>query len=221
MMGHGVRHARMRNSPTGKRGIEKGGAYAPMSRMYLRALALASVLAVSATMAIAAERYVAPGGAFSIALTDPAAPAFRSGRETVSNELIAAEFPFLDSSGLALASGRTVEWIRLEKPIDPSQYDGQATALAEGYLEGRYGAGAFALAGSGKFRSADGRLVYVFAAQGTFDGRPARWQGCVQFFDAAVALVGEVAPGGARQDETRGIVSQPAVDWALTLRPGP
>ncbi len=128
----------------------------------------------------------------------------------------------MDSAGLATASSRTVEWIKLGTPVDAAQYDGQATALVEGYLEGRYGAGKYTILGSGKFRSSDGRPVYAFAASTTLDEAPARWQGSVQFFDGGIALVAEIVPrpSGPPADPKSGIVSQPAVDWALTLKPG-
>ena len=186
------------------------------------AVAAALVLAAGAAFAADADRYVAPGGVFSIALTDSAAPLFRRGRESVSGDMTLADFPFVNSAGLDTASSRTVEWIKLDKPIDPTQFDGQATALVEGYLEGRYGAGKFAITGSGKFRSSDGRLVYAFSASTSLDQAPARWQGSVQFFDGGVALVSEIVPqpAGPPADPKGGIVSQPAVDWALTLKPG-
>ena len=185
-------------------------------------VAAALVLSAGVPFAADADRYVAPGGAFSIALTDSAAPVFRRGRESVSSGIILADFPFVNSAGLAAVSSRAVEWIKLDQAIDPAQYDGQATAVVEGYLEGRYGAGKFSILGSGKFRSSDGRLVYVFAASTTLDEAPARWQGSVLFFDGGVALVSEIVPqpAGQKADPTRGIVSQPAVDWALTLKPG-
>ena len=190
----------------------------------LRPFAVAAMLVLAAGTASAADadRYVAPSGAFSIALTDSAAPLFRRGRESVSSDMILADFPFVSSAGLATASSRTVEWIKLDKPIDPAQYDGQATAPVDGYLEGRYGAGKFTIAGSGKFRSSDGRLVYAFAASTILDEAPARWQGSVLFFDSGVALVSEIVPqpAGPPADPKGGIVSQPAVDWALTLKPG-
>jgi hypothetical protein len=194
--------------------------------MIARALALAAALVLSGTAAYAdatAQRYVAPGGAFSIALTDPAAPAFRRGRESMGDKMIFADFPFENSNGLAMTSSRTVEWIKLDKPVDPAQFDGQAMALVEGYLEGRYGAGKYAVGGSGKFRAPDGHLVYVFAATTTLDEMPARWQGVVQFYDGGIALVSEIVPqhAGQHADSSSGIISQPAVDWALTLRPGP
>lgn len=215
-------HGRKQDRPARKRGIERGGAHAPM---ILRALALASALAVATTMALAdaAERYVAPGGAFSIALTDPTAPTFRRGRESVSDQMIFADFPFENSNGLAMSSSRTVEWIKLDKPVDLQQLDVEATALVEGYLEGRYGAGKYTVGGGYKFRAPDGRLAYVFAATTTLDEMPARWQGVVQFYDRGIALVCEIVPQPALQhtDPGSGIVSQPAVDWALTLRPGP
>jgi len=184
------------------------------------------VVALSLLLAgpvLAEDRYVAPGGAFSIALSDPAAPAFRRGRETASSDIVITDFPFVNSNGLAMASSRTVEWIGLPTPIDPAQYDGQATAVVEGYLEGRYGAGKFTITGSGKFRASDGRLAYAFAATTTLDQAPARWQGTVLFFVSGVALVSEIVPqpAGNPVDPRSGIVSQPAVDWALTLRPGP
>ncbi len=185
----------------------------------------AIILAASLILAAPAQaddRYVAPESAFSIALSDPAAPIFRRGRESVSDELIVADFPFVNSAGMATASSRTVEWIRLDKPIDPAQDDGQAMAVVEGYLEGRYGAGKYGITGSGKFRAGDGRLVYVFAATTVLEQMPARWQGVVLFYDTGVALVCEIVPQptGQQVDPKSGIVSQPAVDWALTFKPG-
>jgi hypothetical protein len=190
----------------------------------LRPLVLAAALAFATGPSFAdSDRYVAPGGVFSIALHDPAAPLFRRGRESVSNDMILTDFPFVNSAGMATASSRTVEWIKLVKPIDPAQDDAQATALVEGYLEGRHGAGKFAVTGSGKFRASDGRLVYAFAATTTLEQLPARWQGSVIFFDTGIALVSEIVPqpAGQHADPQGGIVSQPAVDWAQTLRAGP
>lgn len=191
----------------------------PGFTVFLSAAALCLSFAAAAA---APERYVAPGGVFSIAAQDAAAPAFRKGKESKSADLVLADFPFVDSAGLAMLTGRTVEWVKLDKPLDPAQFDGQASALADGYLEGRYGAGAFTIGGSGKFRAADGRLIYVFAAAGTLDKQPARWQGVIQFFDHGIALVGETVflPEGQTPDLSRGIISQAAIDWAQTLQPG-
>jgi hypothetical protein len=140
----------------------------------------------------------------------------------VSDDLVIVDFPFTNSMGLTLISDRTVEWIRLAKPIDPAQYDAQATALVEGYLEGRYGASKVSIVGSGKFRTGDGRLVYAFAGNGEVQQLLARWQGVVQFFDSGIALVAELVaqPTNHHLDPKGGIPSQPAVDWALTLQPG-
>lgn len=191
--------------------------------MCRRGFAFLVAAVILAGPALADDRYVAPGGAFSIALSDPAAPLFRRGRESASADMVLADFPFVNSSGMATASSRTVEWIKLDKPIDPTQDDTQATALVQGYLEGRYGAGKYSIAGSGKFRAGDGRLVYAFAATTTLEQMPARWQGVVLFYDSGVALVSEIVPqpSGQQVDPKSGIVSQPAVDWALTLRAGP
>jgi hypothetical protein len=193
-----------------------------MKRPFTMFLVAAALSLSTVAMAADADRYVAPGGLFSIDAHDAAAPLFRRGKEQSSSDLFLVEFPFVNSMGLALVYSRTVEWVKLEKPVDQSQFDGQASALAEGFLEGRYGAGKFTIQDRSKFRSADGQLVYAFAARGELDQMPAQWQGVVRFFDTGIALVGEVVaqPTADRFSPKGGIVSQPAVDWAETLKPG-
>jgi len=182
---------------------------------------IAASLLLFATPGVADEaRYVSPSGAFSIATTDFAARRFQAGAENANGDIVVVDFPMTNTMGLPQTWRRSVEWIKLDKPIDPAQYDTQATDAVTGYLEGRFG-GKLALAGRGKFRDADARLVYAFAASGTFNQLSAQWQGAVLFFGNGVALVSEVmaAPAQAAAPQN-GVVNQALVDWAETLRPG-
>jgi hypothetical protein len=191
-----------------------------------RALAFAAALTVSGTMVFAdtaqeaPQRYVAPGGVFSIDMSET--HLFHLGKVSSSADVVMVDFPYLSTSGLAMSVSRTVEWLRIDKPVDPMSYDSQATGLVSGYLEGRYGAGQFTVADRGKFRDRDGRQVYVFAATGNLAQMPAQWQGTVLFFDTGVALVSSVIaqPTNYRFAPKGGIQERSAVDWALTLRPG-
>jgi hypothetical protein len=165
------------------------------------------------------NRYVSPSGAFSISMADAGANHFRAaGGETENADMVVADFPYVNSMGLALPWRRTVEWLRLEKPVDPSQYDSQATDAVAGYLEARFG-GKLTVADRGKFRDADGRLVYAFAAKGIVNDVPTAWQGAVIFFDGGVAPVSELVASPAFASKS-GVVNQAIVDWAQTLRPG-
>jgi hypothetical protein len=165
-------------------------------------------------------RYVSPSGTFSIATTDFADRRFQAGAEKANGDVVVVDFPATNTMGLPQTWRRSVEWIKLDKPVEPAQYDAQATDAVAGYLEGRFGS-KLALTGRGKFRDADGRLVYAFAAAGTFNQLSAAWQGAVLFFDNGVALVSEVtaAPPQPTQPQN-GVVNQATVDWAETLRPG-
>jgi hypothetical protein len=165
------------------------------------------------------SRYVSPSGTFSISMADADANHFRAaGGETANADMVVADFPYVNSMGLALPWRRTVEWLRLEKPVDPSQYDAQATAAVDGYLEARFG-GKLTVAGRGKFRDAGGRLVYAFAAKGIANDVPTAWQGAVIFFDSGVALVSELVASPAFAPKN-GVINPSVVDWAETLRPG-
>ncbi len=182
------------------------------------ALLAVVLFSAAADPAQAESRYVSPSGTFSISMADSAAQRFRAGGETTNADMVVADFPYLNSMGLALPWRRTVEWLRLEKPVDPSQYDQQATDAVAGYLEARF-AGKLAVVDRGKFRDADGRLVYAFAAKGIVNDVPTAWQGAVIFFDSGVALVSELVASQAFASKS-GVVNQSVVDWAETLRAG-
>ncbi|HXC57576.1 MAG TPA: hypothetical protein VNU97_19910 [Rhizomicrobium sp.] len=168
----------------------------------------------------AARRYVSPSGAFSIAMDDEFDRLFHAGKENVSGDLVVVDFPHMNSMGLATQWGRTIEWLKLDKAVDRLQFDAQASALVDGYLEGRYGAGTFAVLDRGKFRDADGDLVYAFSAKGSLNQMPAAWQGAVLFFDSGVALVSETGAQPATFDSKNGVTNEALVDWAETIRPG-
>jgi hypothetical protein len=190
-----------------------------MRRIILSGLAAGLLLLTKPSVADEA-RYISPSGAFSIATSDFAERRFQAGAENANGDIVVVDFPATNTMGLPQTWRRSVEWIKLDKPIEPAQYDAQATDAVTGYLEGRFG-GKLALTGRGKFRDADGRLVYAFAAAGTFNQLSAQWQGAVLFFDHGVALVSEVmaAPASPSQPQN-GVVNQALVDWAETLRPG-
>jgi hypothetical protein len=192
-------------------------------RLQLAAAAFAALISTAAAEdAAPADRYVAPNGTFSIATLGGNGVAFHAKPPVVNGDFTIVDFPSLSSANLPLAWGRTIEWIRLDKPIDPMQWDAQATGLVSGYLESRFGAARFPISDRGKFRDAKGRLVYAFAAKGELDQMPAQWQGVVMFFDGGVAMVSEVVsqPVGDAYAPKNGIQSQDLVNWALTLRPG-
>jgi hypothetical protein len=167
-------------------------------------------------------RYIAHGGGFSIAGDDTFHQRFGAAAESRSGDITVVDFPLLNSMGLPLKWGRTVEWVKIDKPVDPLQMDVQASALVEGYLEGRFGAGAFAVADRGKFRGADGQLVYAFSAKGNLNEVPAAWQGAVLFFDTGVALVSETDAQSSQGvfDSRNGVANADLVGWAQTVRPG-
>jgi hypothetical protein len=183
------------------------------------ALLAVTLFAAPASADPAESRYVSPSGAFSISMADADANHFRAGGdETANADMVVADFPYVNSMGLPLPWRRTVEWLRLEKPVDPAQYDSQATDAVTGYLDARFG-GKLTVADRGKVRDADGRLVYAFAAKGTVNDVPTAWQGAVVFFDSGVALVSELVASPAFAPKS-GVVNQSVVDWAETLRPG-
>ena len=117
---------------------------------------------------------------------------------------------------------RTVEWIRLDKPVDPLTYDAQATALVSSYLEARFGREKLVVADRGKFRDNAGRLIYAFAAKGLVNQWPAYWQGVVIFFDTGVAFPSELLAQDSQHKfaPLNGIILQSTVNWAMTIRPG-
>lgn len=183
----------------------------------MRKIPLIAALSLLIAVPAAADsgRYVAPGGAFSIV----AGEAHASG-ETATGNVIVVNFPRANGAGLATQWGHTVEWVKLDKPVDPADNDAQAAALVDGYLNARFGAGAFTVGGRGKFRDDSGAEVYVFSAQGSLNGAAAGWQGVVLFFDSGVALVSNVAPQDEMTASSRnGIVADSLVGWAKTLRP--
>jgi len=189
-------------------------------------LVLAAALGLFAWPAVGGDvqpdRYTAAGGAFSIAAGDAFHQRFGAGAEARSGEILVVDFPLLNSMGLPLQWGRTIEWVKLDKPVDPLQTDAQASALVDGYLEGRFGAGAFTIADRSKFRDADGQLVYAFSAKGNLNQVPAAWQGTVLFFDTGVALISETdaQPASGPFDSRNGVMNADLVGWAQTIRPG-
>ncbi len=178
-------------------------------------------LVLFATPGVADEaRYASPSGMFSIATTDFADRHFQAGPEQVVGDVVVVDFPAMNTMGLPQTWRRSVEWIKLDKPVDPAQCDAQATDAVAGYLDGRFD-GKLVVAGRGKFRDADGRPVYAFAAAGSFNRLAAQWQGAVLFFDTGVALVSDVAAAPAHPAQPlNGVIDQATIDWAQTLRPG-
>ena len=192
-------------------------------------LALGFVAAIAAVAPCTAEeaapglRYVAPGGVFSISLESVHERLFHAVPVADNADFMLVDFPIMNSMGLALTWRRTVEWFKLEKPLDPSQYDRQATDAVDGYLQARFG-GKIVLMDRGKFRDPNGRLIYAFAAKGDLDQLPAEWQGTVLFFGNGVALVSEIVaqPTTNHPFEAKaGVINPSLIDWAQTLRPGP
>lgn len=186
-----------------------------------RRIALTALLLVAPVAARAEEnaRYVAPGGAFSVATKDVFY--WKPGPADVADGRIIVDFTPL-TVGIALIMRRSVEWIAIAKPLDPAEFDFQAKAVVAGYLQGRFG-DALTVAGQGKSRDAAGRLVYAFAAKGTVGGMPAYWQGTVLIFDTAVALASELIaqPTQHKFAPEAGVIWPEAVAWARDLRPGP
>ncbi|HEX4303576.1 MAG TPA: hypothetical protein VHZ78_12345 [Rhizomicrobium sp.] len=184
--------------------------------------ALAFAAPCTAEESASGLRYVAPDGEFSISLESNLERLFHAVPVTDNADFLLVDFPIMNSMGLALTWRRTVEWFKLEKPIDPSQYDRQATEAVDGYLQSRFG-GKFVVADRGKFRDANGRLTYAFAAKGELNQLPAQWQGAVIFFDNGVALVSEVIAedSGHHFESKSGVVNASLIDWAQTLHAGP
>lgn len=191
----------------------------------LRLMSAAALLALLPVPANAEadkdRRYNSPSGAFSVSMDDLSGRRMAPGKEDVTGDTVVVDFtsrlvnvPFL--------SQRTVEWIKLDKPIDPQTYDAQATALVSGYLEARFGQGKLEVADRGKFRDREGRLIYAFAAKGEVQQLPAYWQGVVLFFDRGVALESELLaqPTQHKFESSGGVVLRGTVDWAMSIRPG-
>ena len=197
---------------------------AGMMRLSLRpALLLAAAFLLTVPAGAQQEkgaRYVSPSGAFSIAL-DGTDRIWTPGDEDVSDHRIIVDFRRL-GAGIPLTWQRSIEWIKLDKPLDPMEMDFQANAVVNGYLEGRFG-DKLAVADRSKSRDSQGRLTYTFAAKGLVGGMPAYWQGTVLIFDSGVALVSELIaqPSQHKFDPVNGIIWQDAVYWARSLRPGP
>src|ERR1700733_9287022 len=108
-----------------------------MHRMILPGL-VAGLLLLAAPSVADEARYAAPSGAFSIATTDFAAHRFQAGAENATGDIVVVDFPMTNTMGLPQTWRRSVEWIKLDKPIDPAQYDAQATNAVAGYLDGRF-----------------------------------------------------------------------------------
>jgi hypothetical protein len=192
---------------------------------FARLLALVAVLLALPTAARADDsserRYVSVSGAFSIAMDDLSARLMTPGKEEATGDTIVVDFsiahpivPFIEQ--------RTIEWLKLDKPIDPLTYDTQATELVSSYLDARFGPGRLVLSDRGKFRDSEGRLVYAFAAKGLVSQWPAYWQGVVIFFDMGVAFPSELLaqPSQHKFAPTNGVVLPEVVAWATTIRPG-
>lgn len=164
------------------------------------------------------KRYVSPSGAFSISMNDIFV--WKPGPEDVSGTRVVVDFSAVHIA-IPLLMERTVEWIGIAKPLDPSEYDFQANAVVNGYLQGRFG-DKLAVADRSKSRDSEGRLVYTFAAKGDVGNMPAFWQGTVLIFDSGVALVSEIIaqPTQHRFAPDHGVIWPEAVAWARTLRPG-
>jgi hypothetical protein len=198
------------------------GTFSPVACARLAVLAAALlVLPIAARADESKERrYLSSGGAFSISTDDLSARLMTPGKEETSGDTTVIDFsmqhpivPFIEQ--------RTVEWIRLDKPIDPMTYDAQATALVSGYLDARFGPGKLVVADRGKFRDSAGRLVYAFAAKGMVNQWPAYWQGVVMFFDTGVAFPSELLAQSTQHKfaPTGGVVLPEVVAWAVTVRP--
>ena len=165
-------------------------------------------------------RYVSPSGAFSISM-DGIDRIWTPGQEDASGNRIIVDFRRLDH-GIAIIWQRSIEWIKLDKPLDPKEFDFQANAVVTGYLEGRFG-DKLTIGDRGKSRDGNGQLSYAFAAKGLVGGMPAYWQGGVVFFDSGVALVSELIaqPTQHKFDPANGVVWPDAMDWARSIRPVP
>lgn len=167
------------------------------------------------------KRYVSPSGAFSISMESEFPLGLSTSKETSSGTMVLVDFSYR-MAGIPLVWQRSIEWIKLDRPVDALQMDGQATDTVNGYLEGRFGAGTLVVSDRGKSRDADGRLVYAFAARGRINHYPAIWQGAVLFFDNGIAFASQVLaqPTNYRFDPQGGVIDQSVVNWAKTIRPG-
>ena len=194
-----------------------------MRKTFLCGLAAASVLlaAPPAFAKMVGGRYVASDGAFSIAMEATADKLFKLDKEGGNADLLVVDFQYATAQAHNGFAQRTVEWIKLAAPVDPMQFDVQASETVKGYLEGRFGTGAFTVAGRSKQRNAAGQLIYSFTATGAVNGKPASWSGALLFFDTGVALVSQLyTPDTTALLTADGINDDELAAWASTVRPG-
>lgn len=194
-----------------------------MRHIALPALAIGLALAAGPALAgfIMGERYVSPGGEFSIAMETTADREFHVDRQAANADMALVDFQY----GMALAHAgfaqRTIEWLKLAAPVDPMATDARANETVTGYLEGRFAGDKFDITDRRKTRDATGQLVYVFTAAGTHNGAPAAWVGAVLFFDSGVALVSQLNTLSTKPMlDADGLTDAELATWASTIRPG-
>ena len=191
-----------------------------MRKSILLGLAVALLAAPGAAAKIVGDRYVAPDGAFSIAMAATADKEFKLDKEGGNADLVVVDFQYAMAQAHEGFAQRTVEWIKLEAPVDPAQYDAHASATASGYLEGRFAGVAFTMTDRRKLRTESGQLVYTFAATGTVNGTPSLWHGALLFFDSGVALVSQLHTAATQPMlDADGITDAELTTWASTVRP--
>ena len=185
---------------------------------------------VAATLALAtpssasffgSDRYVSPGGEFSIAMQTTMDREFHVDKQNANGDIVLVDFQYAMAQAHNGFAQRTVEWLKLDKPVDAALYDAKASETVSGYLEGRFAGNVFTIATRQKQRDTDGRLVYVFSATGTFNGTPCAWQGSILFFDSGVALVSQLNTLNTRALlDADGLTDAELTAWASTIRPG-
>lgn len=186
-------------------------------------LVLAAIFWATSTSAgtISDGRFVSSGGEFSIAMQSTMDREFKAGDELSNADIVLVDMSYAMADAHFGFAQRTIEWLKLAKPVEPASYDAQASDTVNGYLEGRLAENKFVITDRKKSRNEAGQLVYSFSATGAVNGTPAAWNGVVLFFDSGVALVSEFhALGTKPMLDADGLTDAEFAAWAATLRPG-
>ncbi len=189
--------------------------------LFLAAAGLLGLVSPAVAGTIRDSRYYADGGGYSIDMQRPDDRAFRLDKETSNGDGVITQFIFSPGATFwNLTANRTIEWLKLSRPIAPEQNDRAAQDLVDGYLTARYPDVKYTMLARRKSRTDDGRLYYVFEAKGRIADNDMNWQFCVLPFDTAIALV--VQATNARPGQLGGDTFEeaPFLRWATSVRPG-
>ena len=191
-----------------------------MRKSALFAFGAVLLAALPASAKMVDGRYVAPGGAFSIAMQATTDKLFKLDKEASNADIVLIDLQYARSDGHANYAQRTIEWIRLDAPVPDVELDRHAADTVTGYLEGRLAGDNFIVTDRHKQRSESGQLIYSFAATGTVNGAPSAWHGALLFFGGGVALVSQLNTAATQPMlDADGVTDAELASWASTIRP--